>query len=353
MNCKQNIILKFLKVHIDKKVALLHLLFWITWIFSFVFIQSMGKEKSEYITWFMYYLITLPVFVMHTYLIAYWLVPKYFFTGRYLIFSLIILVFLFAFSIIELVISSELVFRFFDPSKVFTPGYLNFKNILISGIGNYYIIFVFLAIKAGKSWYNSELRREELLLSNVETELEIYKYQFQPRLILSLVEQMEKLAVRNPEKSPDLIIKVSGFLNRFLYEGREELIPLQLDVKLMEEYLDIYKVELEERIKLNFLASGNLKPFVVPPLLLLPFLFDSLKIVYECNNFFEISVFIKTEPKYLLFSFTIWSEDNFRLSDSDNVEITKQRLNHKFRGKHRLIENIDDNFREISLEIFL
>ncbi|MFV0269530.1 MAG: hypothetical protein ACK5HT_20600, partial [Draconibacterium sp.] len=139
---------------------------------------------------------------------------------------------------------------------------------------------------------------------------------------------------------------------RFLFEGKETMIPLQLEVKLIEEFLDIHRFALSERLKINFVVTGNLKPFVVPPLLLLPFINDLLKIVYECNNLFETTVLIKAERKYLLFSFTMWSENSFRLSDNDNMEITKQRLNYRFRGKHRLIENIDDNFREISLEIY-
>ena len=345
--------MKFYNLHIDRKRAILHALFWLTWVFAFIIVQSVGGEKGGYFTWLMYYLITLPLFIAHTYLIAYWAVPKYFFTGRYFSFVLIGLALLVGFSVLELIISNEFIFRIFNPSKAIEHGYLNPKNILISGIGNHYVIFVFLAIKAGKSWYNSEQRRQELLLSSVETELEIYQYQLQPKLVLSLVEQMEKYAIHHPEKAPQLIIKISGFLNRFLFEGKEDMIPLQLDVNLLEEYLDIHRFALDERIKLNFVASGNLKPFMVPPLLLLPFLFESLKIVYACNNTFEISVFIKVERKYLLFSFTLWSEENFPLNDNDNVEITRQRLDYRFRGKHRLIENIDDNFREISLEIFL
>lgn len=330
----------------------MHCLFWLTWIVSFTVIQSLGQPLHEYFVWLMYYLITLPVFVSHTYLIAYWLVPRFFFKGKYILFLLIGFVLLVAFSVIELLVSNSLVFRVFSPEKAFTPGYLNFKNILISGLGNHYIIFVFLAIKVGRSWYLSEIRKEELLMSKTETELEIYQYQLQPKLVYSLISEVEKIVSDEPKKAPDLIIKLSGFLNRFLFEGKEGMIPLQLEVKLIEEFMDIHRFALSERLKVNFVVNGNLNPFVVPPLLLLPFLNDSLKIVYECNNFFETTVLIKAERKYLLFSFTMWSEESFRLSDNDNMEITKQRLNYRFRGKHRLIENIDDNFREISLEIY-
>lgn len=340
-------------IHIDRREIILHVFFWIIWIVSFVLVQSLGKGQSEYFVWTMYYLITLPIFMAHTYLIAYWLIPGYFFKANYLVFAAGVIILFFVFSIIELLVSCELVFRYFDPSKVFEPGYLNWENIVISGIGNHYIILVFLAIKAGRSWYNSKNMKEELLQSKMETELEIYQYQLQPKLILTLIKEMEKLAVREPEKAPEMIIKISGFLNRFLFEGKEDLIPLQLEVKLLEEFLEIHEHALGERLTNNFVVSGNLKPFVVPPLLLLPFLNNAIKVAYECNNSYESTVIIKAEKKYLLFSFNYWSEESFRLDDDKNIEITKQRLNYRFQGKHRLIENIDENYREISLEIFL
>ncbi len=345
--------MSLLNLHIDNRRIILHALFWMIWVVSFTLIQSLGKPMHEYFVWLMYYLITLPVFVVHTYLIAYWLVPEFFFKQRYLRVVLGALVFLVIFSIVELVVSNYMVFANFDPDRMFAPGFLNLQNILISGLGNHYIILVFLSIKVGVSWYTAENNKEELQLSKTETELEIFSYQLQPRIILSMVECLEDAAGKREEKVPELIIQISGFLNRFLFEGREEMIPLKLDSELLEEYINIQQHIFGDRLQINFNVSGNLKPFVVPPLLLLPFLNDAIKMIHLCNNSFEMSVFIKTDRKYLLFSFTLWSEDSFRISDNDTIEITKRRLQYRFRGKHRIIENIDDNFKELSLEIYL
>lgn len=338
--------------NIDKAEILLHIIFWLSWILSFTIIQSLGKGFDEYIVWLIYYVITLPIFVAHTYLIAYWLLSESYFRNRYFLFGIGFIFLLIVFSVIELVVSNELVFKPFDIDKSFSPGYLNLKNIIISGIGNLYIILVFLAIKAGRSWYSAKNRKDELLQSKMETELEIYRYQLQPKLILTLMEELEQLTISDSEKAPEMIIKISNFLNRFLYEGREELIPLQLEVKLIEEFLDIHKLAIGDRLTSNFIVSGNLKSFVVPPLLLLPFLNNAIKMVYGCNDSFESSVIIKGEKKYLLFSFSIWSENEFRLIDDENSKITKKRLEYSFPGKYRLIENLDENFREFSLEIF-
>lgn len=302
--------------------------------------------------WLMYYLITLPIFVVHTYLVAYWLLPHTFFKGRYFCFAAYGLLLLTVFSVIELIVSNHLVFKVFDKNLAFDPGYLNIKNILVSGVGNHYIILVFIAIKVGIEWYGASNKKEELLRTSVETELEMYRYQLQPRMVLSLVDELEGITKEQPDKAPEMIINISNFLNIFLLEGKEELIPLQLEVKLIEKFLEIHNNALGEKIKSNFIVSGNLKPYVVPPLLLLPIINSAIKLVYECNKSFESTVFIKAEKKYLLFSFSFWSEDEFSLTDNENNIITEKRLKYTYPGKHRLVENIDSNFREFSLEIY-
>jgi len=338
--------------HIDKKDFLLHSAFWLTWIVTFTIVQSIGGEANQYFVWLMYYLITLPVFVVHTYLVAYWLLPETFFKGKILLAFAGVFVFLVIFSVIELIVSNELVFKVFDESKVFAPGYLNPANIIISGIGNHYIILVFLAVKVGQSWYSSQNQTAGLLQIKMETELEIYKYQLQPKIILSLVEQLDLISKKEPDKLPQMIINTSNFLNHFLFDVKDELIPLNLEVKLIGDFLDIHKHAIGSRLKSSFIVNGNLQAHVCPPLLLLPFINSAIKLVYECNNSFESTVIIKAEKKYLLFTFTFWSEDDFTLINSEVTEITRKRLMFSFPSKHRIIENVDANFAELSLEIF-
>jgi LytS/YehU family sensor histidine kinase len=230
---------------------------------------------------------------------------------------------------------------------------LSLKNIVISGIGNHYIIIVFLAIKVGRSWYRSKNKSDELQFLNLETQTEIYRYQLQPRIIYNLMDQLERISKTNPEKSSDMIIKISGFLNQMVYESQEELIPLDLDIKLIQNFLEIHKFALGDRFKINFEVGGNIKSHVVPPLLLLPFLENAIKIVYNCNDLFENTVFIKGEKRYLLFSSTVWSENEFEISDKKDLETIDKRLKFQYPGKYRLIENADSNFREISIEIFI
>lgn len=300
----------------------------------------------------MYYVITLPVFVIHTYIIAYWLLPLTFFKGKFWWAAAGMVGLLIIFSVIELVLSNEIVFRLFDKDKMFASGYLNLRNIIISGIGNHFIILVFLAIKVGQSWYFSKNETADLLMVKMETELEIYKYQLQPKLILAMIEEMETITRKEPDKLPQMIIKMSGFLNYFLFEVKDELIPLNLEVKLIREFLDFHDHALNKRLNSRFIVNGNLQAHVCPPLLILPFINSAIKLAYECNNSYESTVIIKAEKKYMLFSFTFWSEDDFILKNNNDLETIKKRLEFSFPSKYRIIESTDANFAELSLEIF-
>jgi hypothetical protein len=344
--------LKTGQIYIDRKDFLLHSAFWITWVVLFTIIQGIGGGAHEYFVWLMYYVITLPVFVVHTYLVAYWLLPETFFKRKIWLAFAGVFVFLIIFSIIELIVSNELVFKVFDRNKVFDSGYLNPANIIISGIGNHFIILVFLAIKVGQSWYLSQNQTAGLLQIKMETELEIYKYQLQPKLILSLIEELDLISSNQPEKLPQMIINTSNFLNHFLFDVKDELIPLHLETKLTGEYLDIHKHAIGSRLTSSFIVNGNLQAHVCPPLLLLPFINSAIKLVYGCNNSFESTVIIKAEKKYLLLTFTFWSEDDFKLINNEDTEIIRKRLMFSFPSKHRIIENVDANYAELSLEIF-
>lgn len=339
-------------LHITKHRYISHVIFWMAWVISFTFIQTLNEGIDALYIWLIYYLITLPVFVTHTYIIAYWLLPKTFFKAKFGLFSIGIIACLLLFSVVELLVSNYLVYMVFDKTRMFNPGYLNLKNIIISGVGNHFIILVFLAIKAVKSWYQADSQKEELQRSTTQTELEIYRYQLQPRIVLELMKELEEQSLKNAELAPEMIINISNFLNNFLHEGKEDLIPLEREVVLLKDFMAIHNHALGERLSSTFIVNGNLKLFVIPPLLLLPFINSAIKIAYECNKKYESTVIIKAERNYLLLSFTFWSENNFKLENYDDNKITSQRLLYSFPGKHRLVENIDDNFREFSIEIY-
>jgi len=338
--------------HIGKQRVLLHTGFWLAWVISFTVLQSFGQGRESFSMWLRYYVVTLPVFISHTYLIAYWLVPHTFYKKRYGLLITGVLVLLPVFSVFELLISNELFSGFFKSFSTNKTDNLNLKNIIISGIGNHYILLVFFAIKAGKEWYHSQIRKEEEVQRNEKAELELYHYQLQPRLIMHLMEILQYTILHNPQKTPGLIIHISDFFNLFLKEIHADWRPLFAEITLMERFLNINKLARNNHMKGEIRLQGNLRPFVIPPFLFLPVLEKAVKSGNGCNDSVECIVIVKGENRKLYFAVELRSEKRLEPAGNYDAEMLRMRVQHYFPGKYKLAEENGENFRKLQAEIF-
>jgi two-component system, LytTR family, sensor kinase len=337
-------------VYTGKHNPKLHVLFWLMWVTSFTLLQSMGQGSSSVVYWLMYYLITLPVFVIHTYLIAYLLVPLTFMKNRLFLFSLMLFVFLVVFSIVELVISAGLVDRMFYPGKLPAPDYLSFKNIIISGIGNHYVILVFMAVKAGRAWYQAQNIEKAEQLVNLDTGFEIYLYQLQPRMMHHLMKLLGKVIKNDPQKAPDMIIRISGFLNRFLKQAAKDHTTLSEELNLAGEYLGFYESASGSQLEIRCNMQGNLSSFIVPAFLFLP-VFDA--VVNNLNGSpGNCSVDAETSDHGFRLKIRINKLHLKNHNDHDDVAMLHRRLQRSFDGNFNMTDETRDGYREIELEVF-
>ena len=172
-----------------------HLLFWALWVLGFTVIQSFGKPLHYYFAWFSYYMVTLPLFVVHTYLIAYWLLPVFWKKGRYLSFIFLFLFLYLFFSVIELVVSNEFIFKWFPTGTELLENYLTPGHVLVSGLGNLYIVFVFLAAKSVRDAYLAREEREKYDLIKLEEQYKLTNNRLQPGLLLFSMDQIFDMAI--------------------------------------------------------------------------------------------------------------------------------------------------------------
>ena len=133
-----------------------HLMFWLCWVIGFTFVKSFGASSEIYLGWFSYYLLTLPIFVTHTYLVAYVLIPLFFNKKGIPVFIVLFLGLFYGFSVLELLLSNEFIFKWYQTGSDITDDYLRAGNVVASGLGNLYIVLVFLAARTVREWYNAE-----------------------------------------------------------------------------------------------------------------------------------------------------------------------------------------------------
>jgi hypothetical protein len=217
-----------------------HAVFWLGWILGFTFIKSFGASVEEYLGWFVYYIITLPVFLIHTYLVVYWLIPVFFKGWRTVIFVLVFVALMVLFSLVELVLSHKLLAQWFPTIFRGDGRYLTVGNVLISGLGNLYIILVFLSAKMIRTWYLSREEKRQLHQRGLREITALTNLYTQPELLMFAMDQLEKdAAIENKDVTP-AIAALSELLNGMISLKDSNRYRFDDELKLIRLLLDLY-----------------------------------------------------------------------------------------------------------------
>lgn len=338
----------------DKNRVIKHAIFWFIWMGSFTIIQSIGYGPDIYTAWAVYYLATLPLFMVHTYVIAYWLIPKYFFTHRYVVFSILIFVFLILASWCELILSNEFIWKWVNPENIQQGNYMAWSNVLINGIGNEYIIVVFLSVKVIRYWNSKMSEKTELQNQKLSTEIELLLYQSYPRFVLNVMDRLENMALNQLPQTSEMIIRLSNLMSHMTSIRTSDKILLQNEIEMIKSYIEIQRMIFQEGFDVNLVVSGELNNVQVPPFLFFQLVEEGFVVMSGDMEKSDFTIMIKSEQEYLLFSMILWNSDWIKIPFKQTVtENCRKYLNYFYPENHKFISNFEINFVELTIELYL
>lgn len=245
-----------------------HILFWVTWVLGFTFIKSFGKPFEIYLGWFSYYLLTLPIFVVHTYLVAYLLIP-YFFNRKFmLVFVGLFLVLFYGFSVLELILSNEFIFKWYPTDTELTEGYLSPGIVMISGLGNLYIMLVFLAARTVRQWYMASNRKKELQQNELQLQMENAVNKVQPLTLLYAIDQIDRMVDQSSAEVTRAIALTSELLSEVMIYNEEEKQLFAKEIDLVKKLVSLVSIFREGKPEVEFFISGDPGQIHFPPMIL-------------------------------------------------------------------------------------
>jgi len=253
---------------LEQKRGLRHLVFWLAWVVGFTFIKSFGESMQVYLGWFSYYLITLPIFVAHTYLVAYLLVPYFLNRRLFPIFMLLFLVLFYGFSVLELLLSNEFIYKWYQTGSALGENYLRPANVIMSGLGNLYIVLVFLAAKTIRNWYYADTRSKELQHSELQQQMENALTRVQPHMLLYAINHIDRMV---SESSPDVtraIAMTSELLNDVMVYHEEKNKLFSGEIELVRKLVALVTILRESKPDVEFFISGDPGQIKMPPMIL-------------------------------------------------------------------------------------
>lgn len=343
------------EIHKTKFIPL-HLLFWIGVWFFFVYFFSYNSNNTTYVTWFSGFL--LPITMVTTYFVVYYLMPKYLLTKKYKRFAL--------YSAYTLVFSTYLIIIAIFGSFIFLskmelqnmpPMSRNYVFVLILV---YLVVFIVSFISLLSHNFKTQTENKELQNKILETQLQIkdqeliyLKKQIHPHFLFNTLNTIYGFALKQSKNTPEIILKLSNLLDYILYQVNKPTVSLKEEVLHIKEYIELEKIRFQDTLKVSFTANDISSEKQIAPMLLIPFVENAFKHGNLIDGFLKVDIQIELIGNNLQFSIknTILNDELKQGKVGIGLENIKKRLNLLYKNNHQLdIEN-KNNWFNVNLSI--
>ncbi len=278
-----------------------HVLFWIFIISFFTFIY--GIREGKYFELFEVLLGTLPLDMLYTYFLIYFLIPELLLKKRYLLF---ILSFIVSFSLAVII---EWTINFFILYPSIYSDYQDWQGNIsyFSGAGLMiyvslgFVILLASTIKLSRHWLQSQQDKAELEIQNRKSELALLRSQVNPHFLFNTLNNIDTLIRKNPDKASDSVLKLSEIMRYFIYEATADKVPLEREVDYLSNFIELQRIRHKDPEFIRFQVFGSPGRMVIPPMLFIPFVENAFKHGSKGNRIPAITVDLWMEHKEIRF----------------------------------------------------
>jgi len=134
-----------------------------------------------------------------------------------------------------------------------------------------------LAIKLMKRWYTKQRETQLIIREKINAELQLLKAQVHPHFLFNTLNNIYSFILNGYDKAPGMIKKLSSLLYYILHECNQQLVPLEKELSMIQDYIALEQIRYGDRLNLSMHIQGSPKNKMISPLLLVPFVENSFK----------------------------------------------------------------------------
>ena len=194
-------------------------------------------------------------------------------------------------------------------------------------------------IKYLKYWWLKQKEGQRLEKEKINAELQLLKAQVHPDFLFKTLNNIYTHAVSSSPRTSGMLLKLSDLLSYMLYECDRPVVPLEKEIDMMKEYMQLEKIRHNDEPEIEMNIKGELAGKNIAPFLLLPFIENSFKHSSQMTEQFWINMDIRVEGDQFSMKLTNgMSEkiDNQLLPGSNGLANVQKRLTLLYPGKHEL-----------------
>lgn len=250
-------------------------------------------------------------------------------------------------------------FWFFKP----VLGFDNYRGrpvtaeYYISNIFYYYFpaYFIYGVIYFfAENWYRTKQREQELQKEQAAAELTFLRSQINPHFLFNSINDIYSLTYQHSDQAPVALLKLSEILRYMLREGNADLMPLQSEIKYLENVIELQRISAKGNAYINLSVEGYIGNQKIATLLFIAFVENAFKHGVMTDSANPVQMHLKATNDRVQFS--IRNKKNNDQKDKTGgigLNNVRRRLLLMYPGKHNLVIADDPEFYTVNLELQL
>ncbi len=113
-----------------------------------------------------------------------------------------------------------------------------------------------------------QMEQFRLATSAKEAELRALKSQVNPHFLFNSLNSLRALIDEDAPRARESVTRLANLLRYSLQSGQQELVPLEEEIRIVEDYLALELIRHEERLRVTWAVTDEARPLSVPPMLL-------------------------------------------------------------------------------------
>lgn len=340
--------------HIVNKIpwVVWHLLFWSVFVLFFGLVY--GSFSGEYVRTISIQLTDAYVQIPAVYVALYVLMPRFLFKEKYLKFIGYLILTILFFSTLAWFNYLYIQAGIFWPEDDLNSPIFNIGKILKFTTKIYPVVILAMVIKWFKFWYQEQKSNQQLTQEKLQSELNFLKGQVHPHFLFNTLNNLYALTLKQSDEAPAVVLKLSDLLDYMLYECNADQVPLQKEIKLVQDYISLEQMRYGKRLQVSFNTQGELSGQMIAPLIILPFVENSFKhgVSEELDqSWISIDLNLKTSDDQLILkvenskSQNGEQKDRFKYKEGIGLKNVRRRLSLIYPDKHDLsIHDSEESF---------
>lgn len=204
-----------------------------------------------------------------------------------------------------------------------------------------------------REWRRTESRMMQAEADKANAELSFLKAQINPHFLFNTLNNIYSLAITRDEHTAESIMKLSNIMRYVTDDVREDFVSLENEIECLRDYIDLQKLRLGKKMKVEFIVEGMIAGKKIAPLILMNFIENVFKYGISNHEPSDILIRLSVQDDNIIFfcQNKLFETKQPSARIGIGLQNTRQRLQHLYADKHFLNINTDNGFYTVHLTL--